>query len=158
MPSQPRVPLRPRVVGGGGGGRGNSLSAMRERIEAAKANDSDVDAKLRDFTAFAGRQKQKTKLQAHQLDWRQEHGRLTRERAELDPHQDCYCCFGLNCMVYGALERCLLSYFGCCSTMYKRKEPEVRCTALPRCPNECVPCCFIPCVDKEALINGLNNC
>lgn len=63
---------------------GNSAGAMRERLEAAKANNSSVDSKLREFSHFAGRQKQRTKLQAHQHDWRKRHAELAKERAELE--------------------------------------------------------------------------
>ena len=60
-----RAPLRPTTVARAGR-RGNSAGAMRERLEAAKANNSSVDSKLREFSQFAGRQKQRSKLQAHQ--------------------------------------------------------------------------------------------
>ena len=52
--------------------------------QAAKANNSSVDSKLREFSHFAGRQKQRTKLQAHQHDWRKRHADLAKERAELE--------------------------------------------------------------------------
>ena len=43
-----------------------------------------MDSKLREFSHFAGRQKQRTKLQAHQHDWRKRHADLAKERAELE--------------------------------------------------------------------------
>ena len=61
-----RAPLRPTTVARAAGRGGNSAGAMRERLEAAKANNSSVDSKLREFSHFAGRQKQRTKLHAHQ--------------------------------------------------------------------------------------------
>ena len=78
-----RAPLRPTTVARAGR-RGNSAGAMRERLEAAKANNSSVDSKLREFSQFAGRQKQRSKLQAHQHDWRKRHAELANERAELE--------------------------------------------------------------------------
>lgn len=63
---------------------GSNTSAMRAKIEAAKAGSADIEAKLRALTGKGKVQKKRTALQTHQRDWNNTNAELQRQRAELE--------------------------------------------------------------------------
>ena len=64
--------------------RGMSAAAMRAKIEATKADDGAIEARMGALLRFNGSQKQRASLQAHKQDWRKTHTELQRERWELE--------------------------------------------------------------------------